>query len=273
MFIKSCFYSGFAMEPITDPLGRFANYVKACAAETAELPVVHSTRCERFSGIAATQSLSPTLCEVFNEPLLYLFYGRPSYASKMGTRPSTELAYCPVCFVIKADAVETGLARLYPFDSGAAHRGMFDPFIPAGMLPTFALDPTIESARRIASAFFETNGNYYLGRARPDMVIPEAEVEAASYYQLITTPGEAAYDERRSSIEIQTRAELTLKNNLLAVILPDQFLDDPVIRRVVVKEWRAHPLTYLTFHGGVPMHYVRDIYSKLHTFLGEGGYL
>jgi hypothetical protein len=253
--------------------GRFARFVDNHPGMTEELPLVHSTRCEKFLEIAKTRSLAPQPCPVFNEPLLYLFYGRPAYRSKVGTKPSTDIAYCPVCFVFKPYTISAEVIRVFPFDSGASKGGLFEPQVARADTDNFQLSTTLESARRAASLFFDTNQNFFIGEPRRGLIIPPTEEEALRYYGLISHDGEDDYDDRRSAIEVQASTAISLRDILLAVILPLSFLQDADVKKVVVQEWRTYPITYSTVRGTIPRDYARDVSVKLESFLKEGQYL
>jgi hypothetical protein len=253
--------------------GRFARFVDNHPASADELPLIHSTRCEKFNDIAKTRSLTPQHCSIFNEPLLYLFYGRPAYRSKLGVSPSTSIAYCPVCFVFKPYTISKEIVRVFPFDSGASKTGLFEPSIPRLDAENYQLSSTLASARRATSLFFDTNLNFFMGEPKRGLFIPSTEEEALSYYGLISHDGNDEYDDRRSAIEVQASTAITLRDTLLAVILPLSFLQDPNIKKVVVKEWRTYPITYSTVRGTIPREYARDVSVKLEGFLKEGHYL
>ncbi|RYD74118.1 MAG: hypothetical protein EOP84_20430, partial [Verrucomicrobiaceae bacterium] len=73
--------------------------VTAETATTEELPLVHTTRCEVLPHIVSSHELrSVTKCDVFDEHLLYFFYGRPAYRHTLGSEPAGNLNLCPVCF-------------------------------------------------------------------------------------------------------------------------------------------------------------------------------
>jgi hypothetical protein len=247
----------------------FDTFLQAFEGQSTELPLVHNTTCERFIDIAKNGTLDPRPCAVFNEPLIYFFYGRPIYRpSAVGNKPDTRYIYCPVCLVFKPYAVEA-LARLYPFDSGAACSGRFSPHVAWKDPGQFSLDPTMLTARQLVEAFFETNERYYFGMPRNGLVIPAVEPEVQQFWSLINEDGEAVFDDRRSAIELQTRAAIALKNNLHAVILPAAFLDEAEVRQVVIQKWRAIPVTYETFRGSVPNEYVRIVVEKLRILVGD----
>jgi hypothetical protein len=238
-----------------------------------ELPLVHTMLCEQFSNTTSTHHLTRQMCDVFREPLVYLFYGRPAYRSLRGRKPTTKYALCPVCLVFKPHTIGHMVHRMYPFDSGALHGGMFEPLIPRSHLPKFNLSTVIESARRYVHMFFETNREYYGAVARPTLTHVPAQPEAKALHTLITLEGEAEYDDRRSVVEVQICKDVPLKDMLLTVILPTSFLELPVIRETLVKVWRTYPLSYSATRGATPIEYYGVVRELLESFLRKGGYL
>ena len=253
----------------------FADFVEGHVPVDKELPFVHSTRCEYFFHLCSAGFLSPRTCPVFNEPLLYFFYGRPAYRSRAGDLPNTVMAPMPICFVFKPGILNGKLTKVFPFDTGAAHSGMFSPHVEPANLLSYGFNPTLAAIKKAVRAFFETNTEYYSATAKSGLSTSASTgiSPVDSYYSLITEEGEATYDDRRAAIEGQTDQSLILKDNLLAVILPTPFLDDAAVRDAIVNQWRAYPLRYNHVRGTVPNHYVRVIADKLEEFLKGGGYL
>jgi hypothetical protein len=250
------------MEPKKAP--SFNDFVGKFAGRPNELPLVHNTTCSRLREITGTGSLDPRPCPVFNEPLIYFFYGRPIFRPRgPGDSPDTRVVLCPVCLIFKPRAIEPW-SRVFPFDSGAASGGRFDPLIPAAHRDRYLLQSTISTARRVVEAFFDTNNHYYLGDPRKLLDNGGVE-EVQKYFTLISSTGPAEFDDRRSAIEVQSRKAIALRDNLYAVILPAAFLDVLQIREAVVSEWRAIPITYETHRGAVPNEYVRVIVEKFRS--------
>ena len=257
------------MSPIP---GRLRQFVDAHPSCNDKLPLVHSTLCETLGRIATGTELTPQDCPVFQEPLIYLFYGRPAYRSHKGYVPDTRIPFCPICFVFKPNFV-VSVKRIYPFDSGACAYGMLEPHIERTASKCFELTPQVASAQRASHLFFATNRAYFVGEPRGHVALPSEQLEAACLYRLLSDEGPAEYDDRRSSIEIQVDAPLSLVDTLWAVILPMAFLDDSEIRHTVVQKWGAYPLTYSTVRGSMPAEYAAVIREKLRRFLEDGGLL
>jgi hypothetical protein len=251
----------------------FAEFVEAHAPAKNDLPFVHSTRCEFFKSLATTGQLHPTTCAVFKEPLLYFFYGRPAFRPRGGSKPDTTRGLLPVCFVLKPDVIDAHLHRVFPFDSGAASKGLFAPHVSA--VQGFGIATTVMAIKKAVTAFFETNEAYFLAMPRTDLANHPGRSLAPvnCYCSLIGSEGVADYDDRRCAFEVQTKISVPLKDNLLTVILPTPFLGEPNIRNVICKEWRSFPVCYNHILATPPSEYVRVVTEKAHDFLKNGGYL
>jgi hypothetical protein len=221
---------------------------------TEELPLIHTSRCEYFTSIITTGTLEPRPCAVFKESLIYLFYGRPAYRSTKGSKSGEPVALCPVCFVFKPRTVSRSLYRIYPCDSGAVAHDLFKPEITAADLMSLAVDPLIENARRMVSLLFEHNSDYFVGRVVGGKSFSAGTVEAR-FYCLLQRPGPVDYDDRRSAIEVQVDHSVSLLEQLLFVVLPNEFLQDPPIRNAIINVWNCDPITYPTFYGDAPANY------------------
>jgi hypothetical protein len=62
--------------------GRLAAFVSSQTPIAGLLPLVHITRAYAFDTILDGDTLEPKPCDIFNEKLIYLFYGRPAYRAK-----------------------------------------------------------------------------------------------------------------------------------------------------------------------------------------------
>ena len=237
----------------------FADYVRSQSAVSVELPLVHTTECRHLPSIQVSHTLEPQNCPVFGEPLLYFFYGRPSYRDPFKSRPITNVAYCPICFVFKPQR-PFAIHRIFPFDSGASQRGLYEPEISRShALTKYPVSAAVQSARQIIRRFFDTNENYLASRPSLGLAFSPGEVDAEAYYKLVTGGGSSNCDDRRSAIEVQIKDKIDLREHLWAIVMPTDFLDDAPLRKTLIEEWRAHPLTYdadlgmrpTEFHGNV----------------------
>jgi hypothetical protein len=220
----------------------FRTLVTSHPCLTEELPLIHTSRCEFLSNIATTHSLEPQPCGVFHESLVYLFYGRPAYRSNRGSRGGEPIVLCPVCFVFKPRTVSQAVHRVYPCDTGAVAADRFNPEILAGDLPQLALDPQIDSARRLVSLMFERNRDYFVGRVVQARSFTPGSVEAR-FYALLMRDGPVDYDDRKSAIEVQGNQAIALRDQLLFVVLPREFLEEAAIRDTIINVWNCDPVS------------------------------
>jgi hypothetical protein len=182
--------------------------------------------------------------------------------------PTRDVGFYPICFVFKPGTVCKKAKRLYPFDTGASQRGLYEPaVVRSGALALYPVPPVIESAKRIAQCFFETDENYLSNSPKLGLIFSSSESEVESYYRLINGGGDPICDDRCSAVEIQVGEDLDLRHDVLAVALPTCFLEDAALVDTLLKEWHAVPLTYdadkgmrpLEFHG-VIRHLIRQFY-------------
>ena len=219
-----------------------------------ELPLVHTSRCEKLVPITNSGTITPQPCSVYQESLVYLFYGRPAYRSQLGQQSGEPTLLCPVCFVFRPAKLSQSVRRIVPCDSGSVADDRFVPEIRKADLAHLELHPKIESARRAVSLLFETNANYFIGKVSTGRTFTAGSLEAR-FYALLQRPGPANFDDRKSSIEVQINQPISLRGQLLFVVLPTEFLDEPDIRKVILYEWNCDPVPYDVVVGSAPADY------------------
>jgi hypothetical protein len=124
------------------------------------------------------------------------------------------------------------------------------------------LDPQIDSARRLVSLLFERNSDYFVGKVVRTRAFIPGSVEAR-FYQLLMRAGPADYDDRKSAIEVQVNQAISLRDQLLFVVLPREFLDDAAIRDAIINVWNCDPVVYATFMGDAPASYNSVVREKV----------
>lgn len=248
----------------------FSDFVDSHKDEVdIEMPILHTTESAFLRPITEVGKLHPQQCSVFNRPLLYFFYGRPAYRSKKAWKTNAGVDLCPVCFVLKPCRLKTQIDSIYPFDSGAASSGLFEPHISQDEINRYKLSPLSESLRKFIRLYFLSNGDYFVAKADPALDLTEACQEAIDYFNLITHDDAVAYDDRRSAIEISSSESVELMDNIMTIVLPFSMLEDRDIRQIILNEWGIRPITYSTVHGMIPGHYQPTILQKLSDFLKE----
>lgn len=246
-------------KPRTD----FATAVRNAPPSDQALPLTHLTDAFHLRDIDAGGSLEPTPCQVFNEPLLYFFYGRPAYRVAANTDTSGLDSYWPVCFILRSNTIVP--RRIYPFDSGAFHNGRFETQCHRGMIKEdFELDADPSTPGRLLGKFWPDARSYFDNRGALAPECDPFDFEVKSYSQIIGTVGNAPFDERHSTIEIQTDEPLPLKDNVIAVILPTEFATQEVFERFEALGAKVLPFDAVNRHR--PDDMVSQIYAMCRDF-------
>ncbi|MBK7636136.1 MAG: hypothetical protein IPJ13_19065 [Saprospiraceae bacterium] len=237
------------------------------------LPLLHVSDGYSFRNIIKTQKLQLTPCDVFlNESLLYMFYGKPSYRlNKSGSYNNP--MFFPVCFIVRN---YNGIKpyKIFPFDSGAftksdEFRQRY--FHPRMELSDFNIPPKNNNVRSLLSIYYGNNENYILGK---DSVnedhLPVLNFEAQCYKSLVKSEDNTNFDDRKSTIEYILNSELKLKKeNLLGIILPGVFLDDPEIYSTIYDILKVGFVkTYLTSRGN-PLEYHSLIFNAYNEYIDK----
>jgi hypothetical protein len=232
--------------------------------------VTHITDAYRFREILESGQLQPSYCPVFEEALLYLFYGRPAYRVNLQAQSSGIEAYVPVCFVMKPQILVKP-RRLFPFDTGAFPI-MEAAFHHRMIRGDFSLGTNPELVDKLVALFFGNLSNYYDNKPIDGVAIPPFEFEAHSYYRLINDQLKAKYDERISAIEIQLSYPVPLEPNTIAVIMPSNLADQPsVVTRIDAAGAVAIPYDYRPRLR--PEQYTSELYSIVKGLYRREGYL
>src|SRR4051794_34732189 len=79
------------------------------------------------------------------------------------------------------------------------------------------------SVRKLITAFFGSNANYFDGSPLKDIKFPQLSYEVESYIALISNRQTEDYDDRSSAIEIQINIPVKLVRMVEAVVLPRVF--------------------------------------------------
>lgn len=224
------------------------------------LPLVHTTDAYRFSEALSEDILEATPCRYFNhEPLLYLFYGRPSFRANDKQQPSSLGHYLPVCIIID-DSYGSPPARVFPFDSGAFKDERYNNVMHHDMdILDFGLEPDRQSPARLVTLAFGSVVNYLSGKALADREFDASQFEANSYMALIKGAPANDLDSRGSSIEIQMRNGISIKDHAKAVVLPSTFMVSDMIKELKGRNITIIP--YSVVNRLRPSEYFSTIYD------------
>jgi hypothetical protein len=238
------------------------------------LPAVHSTEAYFIKKFMKSGRIEPQSCKFFGgEKLSYFFLGRPAFKRTYDTEP--DYWELPMCFIVQYEAIRK--KRTFPFDSGAFKSGLYPTYISMMEIEEFDTEKDSEAAEKIIGTFFGTNRNYYLLKTRPkvdfegrfDVGVLDEEIKAL--HKLVTLKDNNV-DDRRFAIELQTEHQLELvSDTVLAVVLPESYIEDPRVVAYVEDELEAELITYPLY----PLkkdYYYYAIYEKVDHFFRSSGF-
>src|SRR5262249_10361271 len=141
--------------------------------------------------------------------------------------------------------------RVHPFDTGAFAKGIYRSNLhPKMALSDFELNSTLGAVTEAVDVFYGSNANYFQGVAKKDIPVAARDLEAEAFLSIIRTPARTPADDRRSAIEIQIARAIDLTQaRVLAVILPEQLLDDPFVEQFIEADLDAVALGYYCPHA------------------------
>jgi hypothetical protein len=235
--------------------GRLNKFIQQHIAPVGHLPLVHINRAYTFVEMLGRDRLEPKQCDIFEERLIYFFYGRPAYRAKDGNNARFQFEW-PIVFVFDPYKVAK-IKRIFPFDTGAFSLGLYEQFFAReSELSDFELDPAINSAGKAVGAFYRDHDEYYTGYSRKNVELPDFQFEAQGVQQLSQLPGvqdarsmHRIRDERSSAIEIQVNRPVRFTDALLAVVLPEPYLDNDEVKAALAR-WDVNEVeTYPTLHN------------------------
>ncbi|WP_456707332.1 hypothetical protein [Bradyrhizobium sp. USDA 4452] len=255
-------------------------FLNAHAPVQTLLPFVHITRAYSFDEMLVTERLEPVKGDDnFEEPLIYLFYGRPAYRAKRGNNARLEFEW-PVVLLFDPEKIQNVL-RIYPFDTGAFFLKFYEEFFdPLAKVDDFALNPSLAGISQFVGAFYTGNKEYFDGGSRKNVQIETRQFEAQGLLELARLPGvqgakssRRERDERSSAIEVQVSKAIPFRDTLLGVVLPEPYLDDDEIKKALAY-WGVKEIeTYGTLHNtsgdvwvGQVYQTVRKLYERLKLF-------
>lgn len=116
----------------TSPLSALSLWLEKVTPCAGALAWCHSTDAFALQEIIRRGQLHANApCDVFGEPLSYFFYGKPAYKKHSSSSMRT-MARAPVVILMSPDLLESR-KRVFPFDTGAFHRGRYWPWVHASM--------------------------------------------------------------------------------------------------------------------------------------------
>jgi hypothetical protein len=220
---------------------RFETFLKRKQTKDEELylPCIHTTASVDFIDILDQAMLKLKQCSVFQKPMLYFFYGRPSYKLRARETEVKLYEYLPVCFVFNPKQIP--IDRAAAFDTGAWELIKQHITIEERQSKEDFIFEEAKSANKLIDFFFGDNARYVEGRVTPREEIDLfPHFEAMAYLRIIMARNHQI-DNRAKTIEIHLQENVVLKNQpLLALILPDRFLSDdyygPKVKEIISEQ-------------------------------------
>jgi len=195
-------------------------WLQAATPVAERLKWCHRTDAFALRDIIRNGCVVPRMCNVFNEPLIYLFYGRPAYRAQESQQ--LRLSSRAPVIVIFNNGIEATGSRLFPFDSGAFD-SRYEPWRHHDMkLSEFHMPCGMNAAEKHVSEFFGSRSKYLaMAPVRPSRSYAgEFEVEAIT--EILNDHSAEPADDRRLAIELQLGHELKLTNkDVAAIVIPE----------------------------------------------------
>jgi hypothetical protein len=232
-------------------ISRFADFARSNTPASPTMPIVHTTDWHVFREIMQNRStLVNHLCPVFHEDLLYFYYAKPTYRMHPDVEPTSLMSYYLVSILFEPTSMGA-FHRIFPFDSGAFAQGLYRSNVhPRMKVEDFELQKTIDAVTEAVDVFFGSNANYFKGKPKDGITIRSTDIEAEAYLSIIRTPARTHADDRRAAIEIQINRSLDIRTaDILAVILPEDLLDDPIVKNFITNNLNAEPIGYFCPHA------------------------
>jgi hypothetical protein len=235
-------------------------------------PWIHSTASSRLISILQQEKLVAVKCNVFKgEKLCYLFVGRAAYKGKDALNP--EPWQLPSVFVMRFNS-PPALKRIYPFDSGAFHKGRMPDYLTTFDLENFDLGNDQDQIGRMISLYFETPRRYVdrdandQKKLKDEHLLNMSHAKVLALAKLYKEGSTKNYDDRAAAIELQVEQDIPLKKeNLLGVVIPEEYMRTPGVRESlrdltkVVETYRLLPLN-ISQHYGLIYDCVEQVYKR-----------
>jgi len=230
------------------------------------LPLVHTCDGHTLREIISSKKIKPTLCPVFKEDLVYYFYGRPSYRmNDKGLAFNTSSVY-PVCLIIHPEEVK-GIARIFPFDSGAYAAGLYSKYLHKNSKhDDYLFDLNYPFVQKFVKYFYDTNQNYFDGKSTIQRsTIQPCAYELETIYSLINVAHGEGFDDRCYTIEVQSSSPAEINNSALkAIVIPDAIAGDSEVATYLYDN-EIEPIIYTTCRVA-PSHLTPLVIAKVREF-------
>lgn len=245
------------------------------------LPLIHISQGKYLWDILGSKILMANECRIFNEKLLYFFYGRPAYIKRYDNNTRSNSNFHPVAFVINFGKMAHTLKRAFPFDSGAFYND-FDEVASSHFHPSTTLEdlelipsmmeliPSMKCICNVVEYFFGSNSAYFLGSAKSDIEVDVFYVSTYSYYNLIADRSAKRADSRMYTIEIQFNQDIRLIKEIVEhIIVPSDIFESRHFMRLIAEAGLSQTSIdhYYPPSAIHPESANAQIFEKMHEFL------
>jgi len=244
-----------------------AVWLDGCSA--GDLPTmswVHATAPSVAQAVVERGHTLSESCEFFGRALTYLNYGRPAYPFG-DDRVMKSALFGPVIFVFHA-IVEAHGVSLFPFDTGAFHKGLYGGWIPREYpLDSYEMKPGEDVVRRLIRRVYGSNEAYWVGQA--DGAGTFEGPMAVALMDMYGDPSVEPADDRRYAIELAVAAQLPINREYVrAVVVPDSLAADKFVldlkhnKNIPVFVYRTYPRKKIIEHRVFIEEKVREIEAR-----------
>jgi len=186
------------------------------------LPPTHLCTAREFADIAESGELTPTHCSVFDQKLLYFFYGGIFYRSRNSQHPTREAVRLPVAFVFGPSILPL-FECYYPFDTGAMENKVcgdwndkLDPFKDRFRVSS---NGDFRVPSQLVGQVYQTNEKYLRGEV--SILCKSGPDPLTLLYEFLSADLTAyGIDRRQMSIECHSTRPVPLGRELLWVGYP-----------------------------------------------------
>lgn len=261
----------------------FARFLLKGEPTDENLPLLHTTNAFSFKSIYESDGIQSEECKVFNEPLTYLFYGRPAYRTATGQIGFAAKFSWPVVFVFHPEKLPKP-KRVFPFDTGAFAKGLYSEFFDRRQkLAAFDVGSDIEMAARCVAAFYRNNHEYFINKSTKNPEIEEEDFYVNGVDSLLRSNQiwngaiQNPRDERATSIEVQLEQGIDLETcPPQALILPQSYVKVKSVQERIeawncrdVHYYETHNMQNYEFWHGQIYAKLSDIYKSLGLIYGN----
>lgn len=191
-------------------------YKKSNKDLDVNLFLFHSTNLKSFNEIMEAKEPRITLIENDKYPkdkkVFFAFYGLSSYKYEKNSLPE----WTPICLVLNPI---NDFSEVFPFDSGAYSSERYKNYINELKLESFKLENHYDIINKVIYTFFDDENGYIQSKVSNGFNPDTSNIHCMQLKKLYNSIDNES-DVRKCTFEIIFEKEITLKDNLKAIIAP-----------------------------------------------------